>query len=149
MSNQALIKQRTGGKSLQDLDLLEAVVHEHPGYTMTQASWVAAGGTVDGNGYCQPAELFNQCLRFFNFKRRGSEAAFMPAVLGDHPKARFKYGKATCNPYDFGGAGVYPLRPVAAAVSRAVERDAPAAEPRRARVVDVGAQVAAIRGLLD
>ena len=58
----------------------------------------------------QPEAFPNAPLEFFNAKRRGCEIARnVEEEDGRRPNARLLYGKAVLNPYDFGGAGVYPL----------------------------------------
>lgn len=107
MSKAGLINQARGDR----YDVQERLVslsRQYPGYTMTQLSWILAGGTIDEKGYCQPAEAFNQMLTFFNAKRRGSEIACNAGQVEDKPRAKLTYGKALRNPYDFGGMGVYP-----------------------------------------
>lgn len=110
MSVQALIKESTSGERYKLQDKLVNLSGQYPGYTMTQLSWIAAGGQVDAAGFCQPAVAFNMALEFFNAKRRGCEIArYAEEEEGRRPNARLIYGNAVRNPYDFGGAGVYPL----------------------------------------
>ena len=128
MSVQALIKDSASGKRYKAQDLMVDMAAQYPGYTMTQLSWIAMGGQVDAEGFCQPAEEFRRALAFFNFKRRGCETArHVEEEEGRRPNARLLYGKALRNPYDFDGAGVYPLgavvkRVVAPAVVAPVAR---------------------------
>lgn len=116
MSVQALIKDSASGERYKLQDRLVNLSGQYPGYTMTQLSWIAAGGQVDDNGFCQPAVAFNMALEFFNAKRRGCEIArnAEEEEEGRRPNARLIYGKPLRNPYDFGGAGVYPLGSVQA-----------------------------------
>lgn len=154
MGSKALIKQRTGNKSGADLKKVEQLLASHKGLTATQLSWMAAGGSLDEQGFCQPAALFSQCLDFFNIKRRISERAYEIDKLGDHPRALFRYGRAVKNPYDFGGQGIYPKgdmqslsyeRPRGGAYVKpvAVEPVAPACK------ADASAMVADMKALLD
>ena len=137
MGSEALISQSTT-KSRYDLqDLLVSLSSQHEGYTMTQLAWLAVGGTVDASGYCQPADAFAMTLAFFNAKRRGCEIARnQEEPTGRRPNAKLVYGKAVRNPYEFGGAGVYPINPAkvrvkaAKPVGEAEPKPSPASLPK-------------------
>lgn len=117
MSQEALIRSSENGERYKLQDLLVSLSSTHAGMTMTQLAWMAAGGTVDADGYCQPADAFRMTLEFFNAKRRGCEIARnQEEEDGRRPNAKLVYGKALGNPYEFGGAGVYPIGGVRAVV---------------------------------
>jgi len=114
VSVNALIRDSSNGERYKLQDRMVNLSAQYPGYTMTQLSWLAAGGDVDVNGFCQPASAFNLALAFFNAKRRGSEIARDAGDdSGRRPNAKLLYGKALRNPYDFGGGGVYPIKTTA------------------------------------
>lgn len=104
---------------------------QYPGYTVTQLSWILAGGQVDAQGYCQPAAAFAMALEFFNAKRRGCEIARAVDEDTRRPNARLLYGRALNNPYEFGGHGVYPLGG-GVAVPVSITAPAPQVEVKRA-----------------
>ena len=106
----ALDKQRRGGKSIKDTDRVDAALKKQQGLTATQLAWVATGFELDRQGHCIPRDLFNQMQAFSNYKRRINEATFAESELGNHPRARFKAGKAIRNPYDNAARGVYLLQ---------------------------------------
>ncbi len=119
MENSALHNQRRGNKSGKLQAVIIDLAAKHAGYTIDQLSWIAAGFSVDEQGFCQPAELYSQVQRYFNGKRRGSEVAKSQAeitalVNGDDPAANAKLSKtklvyipATRNPYtEAAGKGV-------------------------------------------
>ena len=134
----ALIKQSATKERYALQDRCVDLAGQYAGYTATQLAWIAAGGSVDAQGFCQPASAFNMALAFFNAKRRICEIAKDPDDdSGRRPNAKLLYGKALCNPYEFGGAGVYPIgervdpapNVRAEPVSAPVATVAPVAEP--------------------
>lgn len=121
MSAKALNKQSATGERYDLQARLVELSTVNSGYTMTQLAWLAAGGEVDADGFCQPADAFAMTLEFFNAKRRGCEIARnAEEEEGRRPNARLIYGKALRNPYEFGGAGVYPLGTVVKRVAAPV-----------------------------
>lgn len=105
-----LINQRKGGESIKLQHELVALSAKHPGFTATQLCWKAAGFEVSDAGHCLPADLFAQVNKFFNGKRRLSEATCGPDQIEEKPRALMVYGKAVLNPYgESGGHGVYKI----------------------------------------
>jgi hypothetical protein len=149
VSAKALNKQSATGERYDLQARLVELSTVNSGYTMTQLAWLAAGGEVDADGFCQPAAAFAMTLEFFNAKRRGCEIARnVEEEEGRRPNARLVYGKALRNPYDFGGAGVYPLK-VPAPVPAPVPVPVPVPAPVPAPVVARAAMPAELLAFLD